>query len=158
MTLTEVLVAGVIVVGMVGIAVPVLPGTALVLAAVLVWAVQVGTGTAGAVFAVAAAFLAVGALVKSVVPPRDPRGAGVPTRTLLWGALAALAGLFLIPYVGLVVGFVTGVYLAERRRVGAERAWPSTRHSLRAVGMSILLEMAAAVAAAVTWTVGVVIT
>lgn len=158
MTLTEVLVGLVILVGMAGVVVPVLPGSVLIAAAVLVWAIQVGTGTGWAVFAVATTVLAVGAVVKYAVPHRDLRQAGVPTRTLAWGAVAALVGLFVIPYLGLLVGFVAGVYLAERARLGASQAWPSTRQALRAVGVSILIELAAALLAAATWTVGVVAT
>lgn len=158
MTLTEVLVGIVIVVGMAGIVVPLLPGTVLILAAVLAWAVHVGTAAGWVVFAVATAFLAVGTVVKYLVPHQGLREAGVPNATLWWGALGAVVGLFVIPYVGLFAGFVAGVYLAERQRVGLERAWPSTWAALRAVGVSILVELAAAVLAALTWTVGVIVT
>jgi uncharacterized protein YqgC (DUF456 family) len=67
---TEVLVALAIAVGVVGVVVPVLPGSLLVLGAILVWAWNVGGGTAWAVFAVATVFLALGAVVKYVVPGR----------------------------------------------------------------------------------------
>ena len=52
---------------------------------------------------------------------------------------------------GLFLGFVLGVYLSELQRVGAERAWPSTRAALRAVGLSMLIELAAGMLAAATW-------
>lgn len=158
MTLTEVLVGLTILAGIAGVVVPVLPGTVLILAAILVWAVQVGEPAGWVVFAVAATFLAVGAVVKYAVPHRGLREAGVPGSTLAWGAVGAVAGLFAIPYLGVFVGFVAGIYLAERRRVGAQLAWPSTRQALRAVGLSILIELTAAVLAALTWSVGVVVT
>ena len=53
----------------------------------------------------------------------------------------------MIPVVGLLVGFVLGVYLAELRRVGSEAAWPATRHALKAVGLSMLIELVASPAA-----------
>ena len=56
------------------------------------------------------------------------------------------------------IGFVLGVYVAERARVGAAGAWPSTKAALRAVGVSILIELVAAFLAAATWVVGVVVT
>ena len=46
MSATEILVAVLIAVGIAGIIVPVLPGTILVLGAILVWAIEVGTATA----------------------------------------------------------------------------------------------------------------
>ncbi|NYE37904.1 hypothetical protein F4692_003049 [Nocardioides cavernae] len=158
MSLTEVLVALAIAVGIVGIIVPVLPGTILVMAAILVWAVQVGTTTAWVVFAVAAVLLAAGSVVKFLVPGRRLKASGVPNRTLLVGALLAFVGFFAVPVVGMFIGFVLGVYLAERARLGGAQAWPSTVGALKAVGVSILIELVAAFLATVTWVVGVVAT
>ena len=158
MTPTEVLIAVLIAVGIAGIVVPVLPGTILVLVALLVWATEVGTSTAWIVFAVAATFLVAGAVIKYGLPGRRLMEAGVPRSTLLIGAGVAFVGFFVVPVVGLLVGFVLGVYAAERHRLGAAAAWPATKHALKAVGVSILVEALAAVLAALTWVVGVVVT
>ena len=158
MSPTEILIAVVIAVGIAGIIVPVLPGTILVLGAVLVWALEIATTTGWVVFAVATTLLAAGTVVKYLVPGRRLKASGVPNRTLLVGALLAFIGFFVVPVVGLLIGFVLGIYLAERARVGAARAWPSTTAALRAVGVSILIELVAAFLAAVTWVVGVVLT
>lgn len=155
---TELLVAVLIAVGIAGIIVPVLPGTLLVLAAILVWALEVGTSTGWLVFAVCAALLVGGSVVKYLVPGRRLKASGVPHRTLLVGAVLAFVGFFVIPLVGMFVGFVLGVYVAERARVGAAGAWPSTVGALRAVGVSILIELVAAFLAALAWVVGVVAT
>jgi uncharacterized protein len=157
-TVTEVLVAATILVGLVGIIVPFLPGTALVLVAALVWAAEIGTRTAWAVFAVAAAVLVAGTVVKYALPGRRMKSAGVPATTLWAGAAVGVVGFFVVPVVGLFLGFVLGVYLAERHRVGGAAAWSSTKQALRAVGTSILVELAAGVLAAAAWVVGVVVT
>jgi uncharacterized protein YqgC (DUF456 family) len=154
----EVLVALAIAVGIVGVVVPVLPGTLLVLAAILVWAWSLGGATAWSVFAVAGVFLAVGAVVKYVVPRRRLKEGGIPGSTLLLGSLLGIVGFFVIPVVGLLVGFVLGVYLAELSRVGRVAAWPATKHALKAVGQSMLIELVATLLAAATWAVGVVLT
>ena len=158
MSATEVLVALAIAVGIAGIIVPVLPGTLLVLGAILVWSVQVGTSTGWVVFAVAALLLVGGTVVKYLGPGRRLKASGVPNRTLLVGALLAFVGFFVIPVIGMFIGFVLGVYLAERARVGGGQAWPSTVAALKAVGVSILIELVAAFLAAVTWVVGVMAT
>ncbi len=158
MSLIEVLVALAIAVGIVGIIVPVLPGTLLVLGAVLVWALDVATSTGWVVFSLCTVLLAGGAVVKVLVPGRRLKASGVPHRTLAIGALLAFVGFFVVPLVGLFLGFVLGVYLAERARVGAAAAWPSTVAALKAVGVSILIELVAAFLAAVTWAVGVAVT
>ena len=80
MTGLEVLVALVIAVGLVGVIVPVLPGSLLVLGAVLVWALDIGSTTGWVVFAVATAFIALGNVVKYVVPGRRLKENGSPTR------------------------------------------------------------------------------
>ncbi len=155
---TEVFVALAIAVGVVGVVVPVLPGSLLVLAAILVWAWNLGGATAWAVFAVAALFLAIGAVVKYVVPGRRLKEGGIPASTLLLGSVLGIVGFFVIPVIGLPIGFVLGVYLAELNRVGGQQAWPATKHALRAVGLSLLIELVANLLAAVTWVVGVVLT
>jgi hypothetical protein len=60
--------------------------------------------------------------------------------------------------VGVVLGFVLGDYRAAHARVGRAAAWPSTQHALKAVGISILIELVAACLAAGVWAAGVVVT
>jgi len=154
----EVLVALAIAVGLVGILVPILPGSVLVLAAILVWAWEVGETTAWVVVGVAGAVLVAGTVVKFLVPNRRLKDAGIPGSTQWIGAAVGVVGFFVIPVIGLFLGFVLGVYLAEYRRLGPKDAWPSTRHALKAVGLSILIELAAGVVATFVWIVGVVLT
>ena len=158
MTGVELLVALVIAVGLVGILVPILPGSVLVLAAILGWAWDAGGATAWTVFGVSAAILLVGGVVKYLVPNRRLKDAGIPASTQWIGAALGVVGFFVLPVVGLIVGFVLGIYLAEHRRLGRRAAWPSTQHALKAVGLSILIELAAAVAATFVWVVGVLLT
>jgi len=68
----------------------------------------------------------------------------------------AAVGFFLIPVVGFFVGFPLGVYLEERRRLGRHAsARDSTREAVRAMGLSILIELSATVLAAAAWLVAV---
>lgn len=158
MSLTEVVVAVAIAVGLVGILVPVLPGSILVVGGVLVWAWATGGPTAWVVFAVATTLIAAGTVVKYLVPGRRLQRAGIPASTQWIGAALGVVGFFVVPVAGLVLGFVLGVYLAELRRVGPDRAWPSTVHSLKAAGLSIVIELGAALAATLVWAGGVVAT
>jgi uncharacterized protein YqgC (DUF456 family) len=153
----ELLVALAIAVGLAGILVPVLPGSVLILAGVLVWALEVRGATAWAVFAAVTAILVVGGVVKYLVPNRRLKSVGVPSSTQWAGAAVGIVGFFVVPVVGLFVGFVLGVYAAERRRVGSQ-AWASTKAALRAVGLSIVIEMVAGLAATLVWVGGVLAT
>lgn len=158
MSPTEVIVALAIAVGLVGILVPILPGGLLIVGAILVWAIELGGGTAWTVFAVATTLVVLGAVVKFVVPGRRLKDAGIPASTQWTGVALGVVGFFVIPVLGLFVGFVLGIYLAERHRLGPAAAGPSTRASLRAVGLSILIELLAGTLAAGTWVVGVALT
>jgi ABC-type phosphate transport system permease subunit len=125
---------------------------------VLAWAAAQGGAAAWTVAAVATALVVAGAVVKYVVPTRRLHEAGIPARTQWAGVGLAVVGFFVVPVIGLPLGFVLGIYLAELARVGSERAWPATVQSLRAVGLSVLIELAAALLAAGVWVVGVVAT
>jgi uncharacterized protein YqgC (DUF456 family) len=144
--------------GIVGVVVPVLPGALLVWAAIVVWALVVGTTTGWVVLAVATAVIGTGQVVKVLVPHRRLRDAGVPRQSMLAGLVLAVAGFFLIPVVGLFLGFPLGVYLEERRRLGDHgAAWASTKHALRALGLSVVIELASAVVAASAWLAAVIV-
>ena len=151
----DLLVGLVILVGLAGIVVPLLPGSMLILGAVLVWTVMEGTRTAWMVFALVTTLLVVGAVVKYVVPGRGLKTAGVPTRSIMLGGILGIVGFFVVPVVGLVIGFLLGVYLSETRRVGRNLAWPSTVAAVKAVGLSVLVELVAALFATGVWVVGV---
>lgn len=150
MTWTDALVALLIATGLVGIVVPILPGTLLIAATLLGWAALTG-GAAWAWFAAIAAVLVVGTVVQYAVPGRRLKDAGIPGRTLLAGAVLGVVGFFVVPVVGLFAGFVLGVYLAEVARVGSAEARPSTVHALKAIGLSIAIEASAAVVATGIW-------
>lgn len=158
MTGVEVLVALAIAVGLVGVVVPVVPGSLLVWAAILVWAINVATATGWGVLATATALIAGGQVVKYAIPRKQLRANGVPNRSLVIGGLVAIVGFFVVPVVGLFIGFILGIYASEHQRVGARMAWPSTKAALRAVGVSMLVELTAALLATAVWIIGVITT
>ena len=158
MTGVEIVVALVIAIGLVGILVPILPGSILVLAGILVWATEQRGTTAWVVLAVAALLVVAGVVVKYLIPGRRLQATGVPRSTLFFGAALGIVGFFVVPVIGLVLGFVLGVYLAERHRLSHGEAWPATVAALKAVGLGILIELGFSVLAAVAWVVGVVVT
>lgn len=144
-------------VGLIGIAVPVLPGLLVVWAAVLVWASETQTTAAWVVFGIATTLALSGFLLQYLLPGRRMRQAGVTTSTTLAGAALAVMGFFVIPVIGAFLGFALGIYLAERIKLGAhDAAWPSTRHALKAIGLSMGIELLAGLAIASTWVIGVV--
>lgn len=156
MSATDVAVGLVIVIGLVGVVVPVLPGVFLVLGAILVWALERQDGVGWTVLAVTLVLFAIGQVAKYLVPGRQLKHAGVPARVTGAGVVLGFVGFFVLPVVGLPVGFVLGIYLAQRLRLKSHaRAWPSTQQALRAAGWSMLLELATALLMAAIWGAGV---
>lgn len=129
------------VIGLALILLPVLPGTLIVLGATLAWAIVLGEPTGWVVLAVVAACSAVGMFLQYAVPGRRLKAVGVPTSTLLVGVLVGVVGFFVVPVIGLPLGFVLGVFLAESRRLGPGAARGSTWHAVKAVGLSIAIEL-----------------
>jgi len=148
-----------VVVGLIGIIVPVLPGLILCWAGVLVWAIF---GDAGwgrwVVLAIATLFALGGTIIKYALPGRNLKRAGVPNLSLFIGGVLGLVGFFVVPVVGLVLGFILGVWVAEQIRLKDGRAaWQSTKAALKATGLSMLIELAAGLAIGVTFVVGLVV-
>jgi uncharacterized protein YqgC (DUF456 family) len=98
-------------------------------------------------------------LIKYLWPMRRMRAADVRTMSLVTGGVLGVIGFFVIPVLGLVIGFVGGIYLAE---LGVRRdqrvAWASTVHALKGVALSMGVELAGALLATVAWVVGVYVT
>jgi uncharacterized protein YqgC (DUF456 family) len=149
--LGELAIGLIIVVSLFGILVPILPGLAMELIAVFVWAALTGGAAAWTVAIVSLVIAGVGTFFKYSIPKRHLNEGGIPNRTLLIATAVAIVGLFVIPIVGAPIGFVLAIYVSERLRVGKEQAWPATKRSLRAVATSIGIELAAGLMIATIW-------
>jgi uncharacterized protein len=142
-----------ILLGIVGIVLPVVPGLLLIAVTLVGWAAYVGGSLAWGVALGGVVLMGAAAAVKYVVAGRHMRSKGVPNRTLMVGGLLGIVGFFVIPVVGLPVGFVLGIYLTELQRLGRAEAWPATKHALTAVGVAILIELIAGFTTAAAWLV-----
>jgi uncharacterized protein YqgC (DUF456 family) len=148
----DLLVGLALVVGVAGLVVPVLPGTVLIAGTLLVWAIVTGGSGAWVAFTLMALVLGVGQVLKYLLPGRSMQAAGIPGRSIMVGGFAGTVGFFLVPVVGMFIGFIGGVYVAEHVRVGA---WDEARHStwvaMKATGFSMLIELTAALVAIAIW-------
>ena len=151
-TTGTVIVGLIIVLGLGGALTQIYPGPAIVLAAVAVWAFMTGGTAAWVVLAVSAVAVVVTSAGKYVLVGRRLQRAGVPGASLLVGGLVGMAGFFLVPVVGLPIGFTLGVYLWELVRgtdqVGARAAaW----EAVKAQGLALLFELGGCLVAAAAW-------
>jgi uncharacterized protein len=146
-----------IAIGILGTIIPMVPGVLLCWASVLVWTLFAAEGWGRwVVLAIATIVALIGVVTQYAWPGKRLKQAGVPNRTLIIGGLGGIVGFFVIPVLGLIIGFVLGVWLAEQlrlREVGA--AWASTKHALKAAGLYMLVEMASAITICGVWVAGV---
>ena len=154
MTSLELIVGLMIVVGLVGTVIPVLPGILLVWAAVLVWAIAGDGSDVGrwVVFAIATAVAGTAVVLTTILPGRRAAATGAP-RSLMWiVALGTVVGFFVIPVVGALVGGPVAAYVAELVRLrdrGA--AWRSAVEALKGFGIGVAIQLVGGVTIAVTW-------
>jgi hypothetical protein len=152
----DVVVGLIMLVGLVGIVVPLLPGLLLVWAAVLVWAIGAQSPAGWAVLGIATVLALLGTLLQYLLPGRRMARAGVTSSSTVAGVVLGIVGFFVIPVVGAFLGFALGVYLAERVKLGAHSAaWPSTKHALKAIALSMGIELLTGLAIITAWLIGV---
>ncbi|WP_093798407.1 DUF456 domain-containing protein [Streptomyces sp. Wb2n-11] len=146
------LVGLVMLLGLLGVLAPGVPGQAIVWAAVLWWALDEKTRLAWGVLIGATVLLLLNQALKPLLPARRHHESGAPPRTLAVGGIAGIAGFFLLPVVGGIVGFVGGIYGVERARLGSHGGgWASTRMVMRAVGYPVLVELFASLLVVGAW-------
>ncbi|WP_330172868.1 DUF456 domain-containing protein [Streptomyces sp. NBC_01498] len=137
-----VLVCLVILLGVIGVLIPGVPGPAIVWAAVVWWALSDTSALAWGVLIGSTAVLLLSQALRPLLPSRRTRPSGIRRRTLLAGGLTGIVGFFVLPVVGVVPGFVGGIYAVERVRLGSHRdGWASTRAVMRSAGYPVLVEL-----------------
>ncbi|MDX3803157.1 DUF456 domain-containing protein [Streptomyces sp. AK04-3B] len=139
----ELLLVGLVVLlGLCGVLVPGVPGSWLVWAAILWWALEDPQPVAWAVLVGATVALLVSQVVRWSLPPRRLRASGATPRMAVYAGLGAFLGFFLVPVFGAIPGFMGGVYLSERLRLGRHgEARAALRRAMRSGGSSVLAEL-----------------
>ncbi|MYT14498.1 hypothetical protein YWIDRAFT_03898 [Streptomyces sp. SceaMP-e96] len=159
MSVWQLVAAGlVMLLGLLGVLVPGIPGPLIVWAGVMWWTLSEKSALAWVVLMAATALLLLNQVLKWLLPARNLRAVGTPYRALFLAGVAGIVGFFVIPVIGGVLGSVGGLYLLERIRLGSHGdAWASTRTALRAIGLSVLVELFACLLVVGVW-IGAVVT
>lgn len=129
-------------VGLCGIVVPALPGSLTIGVGALLWAIW-GSSTWGWIaFGVCAVLLAIGMASSAFLTQRDLKTREIPQWPVLVGIGCGLVGAFVLPALGLPIGFVIGLFGAELYRVKSPgKALSTSVVALKAIGTGILLEL-----------------
>jgi uncharacterized protein YqgC (DUF456 family) len=154
----ELLLVGVVIVlGLCGVLVPGVPGSWLVWAAVLWWALTDPRALTWGVLVGATVVLVLAQAVRWGLPPRRLREAGATPRMGVYAGVGALLGFILLPVVGAVAGFLGGIYLYERPRLGGHGpAKAAVRTVMRSGGWNVLTELFACLLVTAAWLAAVI--
>jgi uncharacterized protein len=152
-------VAGILlVVAAIGTVYPALPGSPIAIVTLIAWAWVLGSpaswvaGVLGALLAVA------GWSASAVLTGRKLKQHEVPGLSILVAVIGALVGMYLIPVVGVFVGFALGLFASELvRRRDLTTAFTASAQALKATGIGILIEFMMVCLAASVWMIGVVV-
>ena len=146
------------VVGMTGIVLPVLPGTITMVIAALVWAIVIGGWVGWVTFAIALVLGAIGMTTSYVLTGRRLHAAEVPMWPIYVAIAAGIVGIFVIPFLGLPLGFLLGLYISEAvRQKDWKQGFTSAWIAMKALGLGILIEFSLAMLSMITFAVAVVI-
>lgn len=149
------LAGAIMVIGLCGVVVPVLPGLTLIWIVALIYGFAVGFGATGIAAMVALTALLVASVVTSVILPRRTSAAsGASGWAQLGGVAGAVVGFFVIPVVGIVVGALVGVLVVE---VALKRdwddAWTATRGLAKGFGISALIDVGLGLMMIMVWAI-----
>ncbi|MFG3043840.1 DUF456 domain-containing protein [Streptomyces sp. NPDC048202] len=149
----ELLLVGlVIALGLCGVLVPGVPGSWLVWAGVLWWALTNPAGLTWAVLVGATVVLLLAQVVRWALPARRLRASGATPQMAVYAGVGALLGFVLVPVVGALPGFMGGIYLGERLRLGRHgEAMAALRTAMRSGGSSVFTELFACLLIAAGW-------
>lgn len=144
-----------IVIGCLGIILPVLPGSITALIGLIIWALVVQAVEGWVVLALGGTLLIAGMSASLVLTGSRLKRRAIPNRTLLFGVVGAVIGMFVIPVVGLIIGFVVGLLATETvRNRNFRTALDTSWVALKAAGIGIIIELSCALLAASVFIIG----
>lgn len=156
-TFVTILAGLLLVVAAIGSVYPVLPGSPLAIITLLAWAWIMGSTVAWTAAVIGSLLAGVGWTASAVLTGRKLKQQQIPKRSIAVAMVTAVVGMYLIPVVGLFVGFGAGLLASEyARRRDLRAALTSSLETLKATGIGILVEFFMVCLAASVWLVGVV--
>ena len=141
--------------GIVGIVYPILPGSFAVLGGTLLWGLTLRGPEGWWLLGLGLPIMLAGMAAQAVLTGKTLKQRAIPNRSILWGVLGAVIGMFVIPVVGLFVGFALALLLSETVRNQGDIATSagSTLAALKSMGIGIIIELAAALTAGTIFTI-----
>ena len=141
----------------IGTVYPGLPGSGLAIVTLIAWAWIMGSSVAWTTAVIGSILAGIGWSASAVLTGRKLRQHQIPKRSIAVATASAVAGMFLIPVVGVFVGFGCGLLASEYvRRRDFSSSLEASAATLKAAGIGVLVEFFMVCLAGSVWTIGVI--
>lgn len=139
--------------GVIGVAVPFVPSLTLICVAAIGYGFYVGFDTVGLVAVAVILLVTILSSIYTVFGPSKRASiAGANRWSIGLGIIGAITGFFVIPVLGFPLGGVAGVYLGERlQNKMHEQAMQATIATIKGIGVAIIVELGAALLCFGVW-------
>lgn len=150
-----ILAAVVMVIGLCGVVIPIVPGLALIWVAALIHGFLVGFNAFGiAVLVIMTALLVTSLVLGFVIPRKAASESGASGWSQLGAMAGAVAGFFLIPVVGVIIGALAGLLAVELSIKGNwDDAWAATKATAKGFGVSALVDVGIGTVMIALWSI-----
>jgi uncharacterized protein len=141
----------------IGTVYPGVPGSVLAIITLLAWAAIMGSSVAWTAAVIGSFMAAAGWSAGAVLTGRKLKQQQIPKRSIAVAMVSAVVGMFLIPVVGLFVGFGAGLLVSEyARRRDFRTSLRSSVETLKATGVGVLVEFGMVCLAGSVWMIGAI--
>ena len=141
-----------------GTIIPVLPGSLLAVGTLLAWGWIIGSPATWWAAGIGMAIALAGWSASTVLTGRNLKQQLIPRGSVFLAIVLAIVGMFLIPVVGLFLGFGVGLLAGEyARRKNLPEALRASGSALKAMGLGMLVEFGCAALASSVWMIGVIV-
>jgi uncharacterized protein YqgC (DUF456 family) len=141
----------------IGTVYPGVPGSVLAIITLMAWAWIMGSAAAWIAAVIGSFMVAAGWAASAVLTSRKLRQQQIPKRSIAVAMVSAVVGMFLIPVVGVFVGFGAGLFVSEyARRRDFSSSLKSSAETLKATGIGVVLEFGMVCLAGSVWMIGAI--
>lgn len=133
----------VMLVGLAGIIIPVIPGLLVIWATALIYGFAVGWDAVGVTVMVLLTVIVIVSIVTGILLPKREADEAGASRLSQYGAIVgAIIGFFTIPVVGVFVGALIGILTVELLAKGNwDEAWTATIGLAKGLGLSVVIDL-----------------
>lgn len=134
------------IIGLIGIIIPALPGMLLVWLSVLLFVFVTGFESLSLTgFIIITLIAIITGTADFWLSVWGAQRGGASKRSLLWGILGSIAGTFILPLIGTIIGYAIGILFSEYRQRGDwEAAWRASLGGVAGWGLATAVQLGGA--------------